>query len=73
MDHALVLRRSWLSGLQARLVALSPLATLGRGYAIVRREDTGVVVHSVGQVTAGDLLVVQVHDGEFGAMTRSNP
>ena len=67
LSHSLVLRRSALTGLRARLVALSPLATLERGYAIVRRADSGVVVRSVTQVRAGDLLDIRVHDGEFGA------
>jgi exodeoxyribonuclease VII large subunit len=71
MAHELTLLRSGLDGRQARLAALSPLATLQRGYAIVRREDTGVVVRSVDQVSAGDELAVRVQDGEFGAVTGS--
>lgn len=73
-DRALVnrlaLRRSALAGLKARLAVLSPLATLERGYAIVRREDSGEVVRSVNQVHAGDGLEIRVQDGEFGAVTR---
>ncbi len=69
--HGLALRRSALDGLQARLGALSPLATLERGYAIVRREDTGEVVRRVQQVQAGDTLTIRVQDGEFGAVTRN--
>jgi exodeoxyribonuclease VII large subunit len=69
LAHSLALRRSRLAGLEARLAALSPLATLERGYAIVRREDTGAVVRSVEQVRAGDELKVRVQDGEFGART----
>jgi exodeoxyribonuclease VII large subunit len=68
LGHRLALRRSALSGLQARLVALSPLATLERGYAIVRQADGGAVVRSVAQVRAGDLLDIRVQDGEFGAV-----
>lgn len=70
MTHTHTLRRSELAGLQARLSALSPLATLERGYAIVQHEDTGVVVRSVDQVSAGDPLAIRVHDGEFGAVAR---
>jgi exodeoxyribonuclease VII large subunit len=54
-------------------VALSPLATLERGYAIVQRQDSGAVVRSAGQVSAGDGLTIRVADGEFGAVTRSEP
>jgi exodeoxyribonuclease VII large subunit len=52
--------------LAARLEALSPLATLERGYAIVRRVESGRVVASVEQVVPGDALTVRVRDGEFG-------
>jgi exodeoxyribonuclease VII large subunit len=66
--HKLALRRAGLAGLEARLVALSPLATLERGYAIVRREDTSAIVRSVDQVRPGDVLAIRVHDGEFDAI-----
>jgi exodeoxyribonuclease VII large subunit len=67
----LALCRSRLAGLRARLAALSPLATLERGYAVVRLLDSGVMVRSVDQVTGGDALAVRVQDGEFEAVTRS--
>jgi len=50
---------------QAGLLAYSPLATLSRGYAIVRNGD-GRIVRSVTQVKPGDELDVQVSDGAFG-------
>jgi exodeoxyribonuclease VII large subunit len=59
-------RQSRLALAQARLATISPLATLSRGYAIVRQED-GAIVRSAKQVGAGDRLRVQVADGEFGA------
>ena len=54
------------------MLALSPLATLVRGYAIVRRVDTGALVRSVQQVRAGDTLRVQVQDGELTAVTKGH-
>lgn len=71
LTHNLALRRSALAGVQARLAALSPLATLERGYAIVRRADSGAVVRRVAQVQAGDALAIRVHDGEFRATARN--
>lgn len=71
LAHRLDLHRTGLVGLKARLEALGPLATLERGYAVVRREATGQVVHSVNQVEAGDPLSIRVTDGEFGADVRS--
>jgi exodeoxyribonuclease VII large subunit len=65
--YALNLRRSQLDGLSARLESLSPAATLGRGYAIVRHEVSGQIVISKRQVSAGDPLSIQVSDGTFGA------
>lgn len=63
----------YLVGLKSRLMVsraamegLGPMATLRRGYAIVRKED-GVLVRSAGQVEEGDRLKVQVADGEFEA------
>jgi exodeoxyribonuclease VII large subunit len=55
------------SGIRARLEALSPLQILKRGYAIVRDLDTGGVVSSISGTEAGHLLEVRVSDGAFGA------
>lgn len=60
-------RRSRLEMARARLNAVGPLATLSRGYAVVRREDDGRIVRSVGDVAAGDRLRVRVADGSFDA------
>ncbi|MEU4421945.1 exodeoxyribonuclease VII large subunit [Actinoplanes sp. NPDC024001] len=50
----------------ARLRALSPAATLQRGYAIVQRAD-GHVVRAADEVAAGDLLRIRLADGELQA------
>jgi exodeoxyribonuclease VII large subunit len=68
LAHGQALRRSGLAGLEARLAALSPQATLARGYAIVRQADNGAIVRSVDQVRDGDDLAVRVQDGEFEAV-----
>lgn len=52
--------------LRARVRALSPLATLQRGYAVVEHAD-GRLVSGRDQVEAGELLRVRVADGDFGA------
>ncbi|PLW71241.1 exodeoxyribonuclease VII large subunit, partial [Streptomyces sp. DJ] len=46
----------------ARVVALSPAATLQRGYAVLQRAD-GTVVRSVGEVAEGEALRARVADG----------
>jgi exodeoxyribonuclease VII large subunit len=48
------------------LDSLNPLATLGRGYALVQRASTGEVVSSISQVERGDAIEVKVSDGQFG-------
>jgi exodeoxyribonuclease VII large subunit len=62
---ALERRRARLDTVHARLGALSPLAVLERGYAIVRHGDT--VVRAAAEVTTGDSIDVRVADGRFGA------
>ncbi len=66
-NHELGLRRERLDGLVGRLMGVSPIGTLERGYAIVRSRKTDAVVRSVEQVTPGDGLDIRVADGEFEA------
>jgi exodeoxyribonuclease VII large subunit len=62
---ALERRRARLDNLHARMGALSPLATLERGYAIVHSGEE--LVRSPAQVEAGDPIEVRVAGGTFGA------
>ena len=52
--------------LAAQLRALSPAATLDRGYAVVQRAD-GAVVRDPADVTAGDALRIRMARGELTA------
>jgi exodeoxyribonuclease VII large subunit len=54
--------------LSARVRALSPAATLDRGYAIVMAES-GLIVRSPGDVATGDLLDIRVAEGRLSART----
>jgi exonuclease VII large subunit len=65
LAHLLELSRARLRGLGERLEALSPLAVLKRGYAVVTRLEDGSVVRSVRQVKGRDALTVKVADGAF--------
>jgi exodeoxyribonuclease VII large subunit len=56
-------RRAGLERSAAKLRALSPLATLDRGYAIVRRE--GAVVRSAAALGSGDEVDVRLAEGGF--------
>ncbi|MDZ7729248.1 MAG: exodeoxyribonuclease VII large subunit [Dehalococcoidia bacterium] len=50
---------------EAHLQALSPMATLSRGYAIVQKAQSRKVVQRTKQVKAGERLTVAVSDGAF--------
>jgi exodeoxyribonuclease VII large subunit len=71
IGHGLDLRRARLAGTSAQLAALNPLATLGRGYAVVRRAVGGQIVSDPGQVATGEALVVTVAGGEMDVQKTS--
>jgi exodeoxyribonuclease VII large subunit len=58
-------RRARVEHAAGRLRALSPKATLGRGYAIVR--SPGGIVRSASALGAGDTVDVELAEGSFGA------
>ncbi|MGW0548658.1 exodeoxyribonuclease VII large subunit [Streptomyces altiplanensis] len=64
LGHLLDRADSELSHTRARVVALSPAATLERGYAVLQRGD-GAVVRSPGEIAPGDELRARVSEGEF--------
>lgn len=63
--HHLDLARERHNQLVRTLGAVSPVAVLQRGYAIVRT-SRGVIVRSVKDAQPGEALTVRVSDGEFG-------
>ena len=65
---ALDLRRQHLIGVEGKLDALSPLATLRRGYSVARTED-GQILRSVRDFVTGDSFMLRVSDGEVIAET----
>ena len=67
VTHQIALRHAHISGLRAQLMALSPQATLDRGYAVVQHHETGQVVTSTTQVDEDDIVNVTVSEGTFQA------
>jgi exodeoxyribonuclease VII large subunit len=67
-DHVLARAADEVRHQHARARALSPLATLERGYAVVQRES-GEVVTSVGDVAEDSVLNIRVADGRIAATT----
>jgi exodeoxyribonuclease VII large subunit len=58
-------RRAALEQAAGRLRALSPRATLNRGYAIVRANDQ--IIRSAAALGSGEQIEVEVAEGRFGA------
>jgi exodeoxyribonuclease VII large subunit len=64
ITNSMLLRQQSLTNAAAKLDALSPLATLKRGFSIATLKDKSIV-HSVKQVTKGDEINLQVMDGNI--------
>ncbi len=67
MQHILSLRIERLRGIALRLHSLSPLLTIARGFAVVRRDSDHSLVTKTQQVHPGDELTIQVTDGRIHA------
>lgn len=65
LGHLLDRADSELTHTLARVVALSPKATLERGYAVLQRAD-GTAVRSPDEVAADEALRARVAEGDFG-------
>ena len=68
MQQHLAGKKHQFSSLSGRLDALSPLKVLGRGYSIIKLEGTGDILRSADQVQEGDLLQLQLAQGEVAAI-----
>jgi len=68
--HRLEMAMEKFTGIENRLQALSPLAVLKRGYAVITKNEK--VVSSITQVRLEDALRVRVQDGEFNARVTGN-
>jgi exodeoxyribonuclease VII large subunit len=60
-------RRAGLAGLAGRLEGLSPLAVLGRGYALVWDETSGLLLRDVAETDDGRPLRIRLHRGAVRA------
>ena len=69
LQHILSLRGERLQGMALRLHSLSPLLTIARGYAIVRRDTDDTIITSTRQAQPGATLTIQVTDGHIVAKT----
>jgi exodeoxyribonuclease VII large subunit len=72
LHHAVEHAWADVRGLAAQVRALSPAATLDRGYAVVQRAD-GAVVRDPAEVATGDELRIRVARGELAARVEAPP
>jgi exodeoxyribonuclease VII large subunit len=63
--------RGRLHQLAGRLDSLSPLAVLGRGYALVRRARDGRIVRGAADVGAGEALAIRLAEAELEAVVEA--
>jgi exodeoxyribonuclease VII large subunit len=70
-DAQVARRRAAVESVAGRLNALSPLATLARGYAVAR-DDQGATLASVAQFTPGRAFELMVRDGVVPSVVRSD-
>ena len=68
--HCLQFEEEKFKGLENRLLALSPLAVLRRGYAVITKNEN--VITSTSQIHVDDALHVRIQDGEFNARVTGN-
>ncbi|MCE7082129.1 exodeoxyribonuclease VII large subunit [Streptomyces sp. ST2-7A] len=72
LGHLLDRAEAELTHTAARVVALSPAATLRRGYAVLRRPD-GSVLRSAAGAVVGEELRARLADGELGITVGAVP
>ena len=70
ISRAVPSRRARAVAAQRRLAALSPLAVLGRGYAIVEGADGHIRV-SASSLSGGEKVRIRMRDGRVGALVET--
>lgn len=74
LERAMQLKLSTLkqqqNGACQTLHAVSPLATLDRGYAIVKQQNTGQIIKSVADIAENDLLETRLANGRIVSLVK---
>ena len=65
MNILLTQHQQKLRNLARTLNAVSPLDTIGRGYAVITSTQTGKVISSISQTQPGDPITTQLSDGRL--------
>lgn len=64
-SHFIKLKQSEFGGLLRKLISLSPLNILSRGYSITFKVPQGTLVKSSKLIKKGDIVKTKLHDGEI--------
>ena len=59
----------FLNGLTQKIAALSPEATIARGYSVLQKISDGKIINSVKDVDIGEDVAITVSDGILAAKT----
>lgn len=75
LDHGIAAsvqaRQEKVSALARTLQAVSPLETIGRGYAVITQAETGRVISSTALAKPGDRVLAQLSDGKLDCTVNS--
>ena len=69
IGHSNELTKEFLNGLTQKIAALSPNATIARGYSVIQKTLDGKIINSVGDVGSGENIAITVSDGIIDAKT----
>jgi exodeoxyribonuclease VII large subunit len=69
IGHTNELTKEFLNGLTQKMAALSPSATISRGYSVIQRTLDGKIINSVGDVGFEENIAITVSDGIINAKT----
>ncbi|NTW05291.1 MAG: exodeoxyribonuclease VII large subunit [Peptococcaceae bacterium] len=64
-DESINKQESIFNTLVGQLNALSPLATMSRGYSICKDEKSGEIIRNSNKLTPGDILRIDLHKGRL--------
>ncbi|MDQ8039188.1 MAG: exodeoxyribonuclease VII large subunit [Rickettsiella sp.] len=65
MKTQLEIRQQTLLGLSRTLHAVSPLASLARGYAIITHSETKQIIREINQINLGDKITAEIATGKL--------
>lgn len=72
LAHRLQVQHVHVESIAQRLEALSPLAVLKRGYAVLTRRENGSLIYNAQQAPVGSDLRVRLAEGELDVRVQSS-